>query len=266
MRRRGRRPRHIVSGVLTGMVLAALCVPLLVMIGVSFNAGSEQVFPPSGLSLRWYLNIFRRDGFLRAFQLSVVLGLLSSGISVAVGTLAALAVVRHRFPGRDLLMTLLLSPLIVPGVVVGMAFLVTFSSLGIYSSFWSLLALHVVITLPYATRVIIASLTRFRRSLEEAARALGAPPWRAFLSVTLPVVRTGVAAAAVFAFVTSFDNFTASQFLVWDRNTLPVEIYSYVRTENDPTVAAICTLLVAAVAALVAVIDRYVGLEAFTGR
>lgn len=258
--------RHPVAAPVALVVLAALCLPLVVMIGASFNPGTEQVFPPRGLSLRWYANILNRDGFLRAFQLSMVLGALSALVSVLAGTLAALAVVRYRFPGRDALVTLLLSPLIVPGVVIGMAFLVSFAALGVFRSFPSLFVLHVVLTLPFAVRVVVGSLTRFKVSLEEAARVLGAPPWRAFLTVTVPVIRTGMVAAAIFAFVTSFDNFTASQFLVWDRSTLPVEIYSYVRTENDPTVAAICTLLVVGVSAVVVVLDRYVGIEAFTGR
>jgi putative spermidine/putrescine transport system permease protein len=261
-----RAPRRpIVSGIVTAVVVAALTVPLLIMMATSLNAGPEQVFPPRGLSLRWYANILNRDGFLDAFRLTLVLAVLASSVSVFVGTLAALAVVRHAFPGRDALLTLLLSPLIVPGVVIGMAFLVTFSALRIYSSFLALFVLHVVITLPFAVRVVVASLTRFPRSLEEAAQVLGAPPWRAFLSVTLPVIRPGMLGAGVFTFITSFDNFTASQFLVWNRTTLPVEIYSYVRTENDPTAAAISTLLVLGVSLLALVMARLVGLDILGG-
>lgn len=257
--------RPVASGILTLAVVAGLTVPLLIMMTTSLNAGPEQVFPPRGLSLRWYANILNRDGFLDAFRLSVVLAVLASSVSVAVGTLAALAFVRYTFPGRDALLTLLMSPLIVPGVVIGMAFLVTFSALRIYSSFLALFALHVVITLPFAVRVVVASLTRFPRSLEEAAQVLGAPPWRAFLSVTVPVIRPGMLAAGVFTFITSFDNFTASQFLVWNRSTLPVEIYSYVRTENDPTAAAISTLLVVGISALTLIVTRLVGLDVFSG-
>ena len=257
--------RPLISGVIATAVIAMLTVPLLIMIATSFNAGPEQVFPPRGLSLRWYANILNRDGFLAAFRVSVVLAVLASLVSVLTGTLAGVALVRHTFPGRDALLTALLSPLIVPGVVIGMAFLVTFSALRIYNSFLALFVLHVVITLPFAVRVIVASLTRFPRSLEEAAEVLGAAPWRAFLMVTVPVIRPGMLAAAVFTFITSFDNFTASQFLVWNRTTLPVEIYSYVRTENDPTAAAISTVLVLAISVVALVMMRVVGLDALSG-
>jgi putative spermidine/putrescine transport system permease protein len=261
--RRSRPP--LVSGIVTAVVLVGLTVPLLIMMATSLNAGPEQVFPPRGLSLRWYANILNRDGFVDAFRVSVALALLASSVSVAVGTLAALALVRYRFAGRDALLTLLLSPLIVPGVVIGMAFLITFSALRIYSSFLALFVLHLVITLPFAVRVVVASLTRFPRSLEEAAQVLGAPPWRAFLSVTVPVIRPGMLGAAVFTFVTSFDNFTASQFLVWNRTTLPVEIYGYVRTENDPTAAAISTLLVLGISLLALLMARLGGLDILSG-
>lgn len=253
-------------GLVALSLVAILCFPIIVLIGVSLNAGPEQVFPPRGLSLRWYANIFNRDGFIEAAQLSVALALLSTLISVTISMVASVALVRHRFFGRDFLLTLCLSPLVVPNVVVGIAFLIMLSSLGVFRSLPALMLLHITITLPFAIRVIVASLTRYNIRIEEAAMSLGASPLQAFLRVTLPIVRPGMIAAGVFAFVTSFENFTASQFLVWDRTTLPVEIYTFVRTENDPTGAAISSLVVMSVIALVIVMTRVIGLNRLISR
>lgn len=247
-------------------VVLCLVFPLVVLVGVSLNAGVEQNFPPQGLSLRWYANILNRDGFMRALQTTLLLASISTVSSVVVSLLFALAVVRHRFPGRDLLMTAILSPLIVPQVVVGLAFLITLSSLGVFSSLVSLLVLHAVITLPFAARMIVSTMMHARVSLEEAACSLGAAPWKAFWLITIPLIRPGLATAAVFAFVTSFENFTATQFLVSNRTTLPVEIYTFVQTESDPTAAAISSAIVLSVVVLVLVLNRMLGLEALTER
>lgn len=260
-----RRP-HLGVAATSLLVLVLMSLPLVVLFGVSLNASSQQLFPPQGLSLRWYANILSRHGFIDAIVFSLELAVAATIISLAAATLAALAIVRHRFWGRDLLLTLLLSPLIVPQVVVGIAFLISLAALRIHSSAPALLALHVVLALPFALRVLVASLTRFNLSLEDAARSLGAPPWKAFLVVTLPIIRPGLIAAAVFAFAASFENFTASQFLVWDRSTLPVEIYNYVQTENDPTGAAMSGLVVLTVGALVIALNRYIGLDALAER
>ena len=244
-------------------LLVLLTFPLVVLFGVSLNPGVEQIFPPTGVSLRWYYNLANRHGFADATVLTLILASGTALVSVAVATLAGLALVRYRFFGRDFVLTLLLSPLIVPQVVVGMAFLVTLSSLGIVSSLTSLAILHVVIALPFATRVVIAALESATLSLEEAARSLGAPPAKAFRLVTLPLVRPGIVAGGVFAFVTSFENFTASQFLVWNRTTLPVELYLFVQTENDPTGAAVSSLIVLGVVLFVLAFNRLVARHLF---
>lgn len=246
-------------------LLAILLCPLIILVGVSLNPGVEQVFPPTGLSLRWYFNLANRDGFVEAAKLTLLLATGSAFVSVVIAMLAALAIVRYSFFGRDFALTLLLSPLIVPQVVVGIGFLITLSSLGVFSSAFSLALLHVVITLPFAVRVLVAALSSASMTLEEAAQSLGAPPFRAFLMITLPLLRSGVVAAGVFAFVTSFENFTASQFLVWDRTTLPVELYTYVQTENDPTAAALSSLIVFNVVGFVIVFNKFVSRHMFSG-
>jgi putative spermidine/putrescine transport system permease protein len=263
MSNRTRTSRHLGIRLAGIGLLFLLTFPLLVLFGVSLNPGVEQIFPPTGVSLRWYYNLANRHGFGDATVLTLILASGTAVVSVVVATLAGLALVRYRFFGRDFVLTLLLSPLIVPQVVVGMAFLVTLSSLGIVSSLASLAILHVVITLPFATRVVVAALEGASCALEEAARSLGAPPARAFLLVTLPLVRPGIVAGGVFAFVTSFENFTASQFLVWNRTTLPVELYLFVQTENDPTGAAVSSLVVLGVVLFVLAFNRLVARHLF---
>ena len=256
--------KHVGLKIAGWMMAAMLALPLIVLLGVSVNPGVEQVFPPQGFSLRWYANLANRHGFIDATRLTLMLAVGSTVVSVVVGLLAGIAITRFSFPGKDLMLTILLSPLIVPQVVVGMAFLVTLSSLGIVTSVISLAILHCVITLPFAARVIVSALATSSRSLEEAAQSLGASPTRAFLSVTVPMIRPGLVAAAIFAFVTSFENFTASQFLVWDRTTLPVELYNFVQTESDPTAAALSSLILLPVILLVIVFNGFIGQHMFS--
>jgi putative spermidine/putrescine transport system permease protein len=253
--------RHVFVCGVAGLVLLMMSAPLIVLFGVAVNQGPRQRFPPDGFSLRWFANIFTRDGFIDAIVFSLQLATLCTVISLVIGVLTGLALVRLRFPGRDLLLTFFMSPLIVPQVVVGIAFLIAFSTMRIYSSFLALLIVHTILALPFTIRLIVASLTRFKVSLEDAARSLGASPAKALLLVTLPIIRPGVVSAGVFAFVASFENFTATQFLVWNRTTLPVEIFSYVQTENDPTGAALSSLVVLSVAAMVLLFRRHVGID-----
>jgi putative spermidine/putrescine transport system permease protein len=136
---------------------------------------------------------------------------------------------------------------------------------------WSLLNIavaHIVITLPYAARVVMANLQTVSLSIEEAARVLGAGPVASFVRVTLPIIRSGIVSALIFCFIVSFDNFTVTAFLVTGRGTLPIEIYAYIRTESDPTIAAISTLLIAVSIIGIVVIERMLGIERIsqTGR
>lgn len=260
------RPQHLAVKITGSILVALLVLPIVVLIGVSLNAGVEQVFPPAGISLRWYANLANRQGFLEAAQFTLLLATGSAIVSVLAGLSAGIALTRYRFFGRDFVITALMSPLIVPQVVVGMAFLVTLSSLGIFSSAISLAILHCVLTLPLALRVVISALVGASASLEEAAQSLGAPPIQAFFQITVPQIAPGLIAAGVFAFVTSFENFTASQFLVWDRTTLPVAIFLSVQTENDPTAAALSSIIVLTVVALITIFNSFVSQHMFAKR
>ena len=248
----------------TVFVVVCMIAPMVVVIGVSFNPKAEMTLPTTELSLRWYANAFQRDQFPRSVQLSFWLASAATLFSLTIGMLCAIALSRFRFFGKGAVATFFNSPLIVPQVVLGMGFLVLLSQLGIVSSLVGLGILHAVLTLPYTIQVLTASLARFPESLEESAVIHGANRLVAFTRITVPCIKPGIVSAGIFAFVTSFENFTASQFLVWDRTTLPVEIYAYATLETDPTVCAISAMLIMMTATIVVIAERWIGLEAVT--
>ena len=241
--------------------VVALALPLLFITMISFNNTTSLVFPPTGFSLRWYINIFSTDQFLNGFYYSCYLALLSTIVGLVAGTAVAFAIARHRFVGRNTINVLVMAPLIVPEVVMGLALLVWFSSSTLGLGDAALITLHALLVLPYIVRIVVASLQRTDRNLEDAAMLLGASPLRAVMRITLPMISKGLAAATVFALVISFQDFTATIFLIAQRQTLPVAIFGYIRTENDPTIAALSTLLIAIAGATVWLIDRTLGIE-----
>jgi putative spermidine/putrescine transport system permease protein len=252
-----------VFGTVSVVTIIFVSFPLLIVVITSFNSSSELNFPPVGFSLKWFLNIFRRPAFLESTQWSFLLAVLATAASTGIGFFASLAIVRFRFWGRNLLNTIVLSPLIIPEVVTGIALLYLFNRLQMFNSFFNIMLLHILLTLPYSIRVISANLYRFDISLEEAAMGLGANRLKTFFLITVPMTKPGLIAAGIFSFVISFNNFTATLFLVMRKNTLPVEIFSYIRTENDPTIAAISTILIVLTVVLVIVSERVTGLERF---
>jgi putative spermidine/putrescine transport system permease protein len=250
--------------VISLLTILLVSLPLVIVIATSFNSSSGVTFPPIGFSLKWYGNIFKRSAFVESAQWSLLLAVLATLLSTVVGFFSSLAIVRYRFWGRGLLNAIILSPLIIPEVVTGVTFLYLLNRVRMYHSFSNILFLHILLALPYTIRVISANLYRFNISLEEAAMALGANRWKTFFLITVPLTKPGLIAAGIFSFVVSFNNFTATLFLVTRKNTLPVEIFSYIRTENDPTIAAISAVLILLTIVLVIFSERVVGLERFT--
>src|SRR4030095_4465507 len=174
------------------------------------NAGNYFTFPPQGFSLRWFTNFFQRREFMQSLWLSVEIGVWTAAISTVIGTMAAVALVRGRFRGRDFLNAYVTSPLLLPQILTGVALLQYFSLIGLAQSYWGLLIAHVVVTTPYVVRTVSATLYHFDLALAGAAQTPGASPLRAFFEVTLGVIKPGVVAGAVLAFAISFDNFTIS--------------------------------------------------------
>jgi putative spermidine/putrescine transport system permease protein len=259
-----RDPVYVTFSVIAMVVLVLIVTPLVITIFTAFNATTANVFPPQGWSLRWFANVFAQKEFATGFALSMTLALASSATSITLGTLAAFALSRTQFRGREVIDSILMSPLIVPQVIIGLSFLIFFVRMDSWPQFGRLLVLHSLLTLPYATRVVRASLARVDPRLEEAAVGLGATPVVSFLSVTLPQIRSGLFVAVFFCFVVSFDNFTATAFLSTNGATLPVEIYYYIDSRLDPTVSAIAALMMLGTTAFVLIADRLVGINRIT--
>ncbi len=259
-----RRIGSVAQGAFQGLIYLYLLAPILIVIPVSFSSASYLVFPPRGFSFRWYVNFFSLRELTEALALSARLALAVTLASTTIGTMAAFTLVRYRLPGREFFRALFMSPMVMPGVVLGIAFLIYFSRTGLIHTFGSLFLAHLVVTLPYVIRTVSATLQGFPRVLEEAAGSLGAPPITVFRTVTLPIVKPGVMAGAIFAFIVSFDELVISMFLTGPRlSTLPVQIYNYIEFTSDPTIAAISVILILLTTTAVTLLERFVGFTRF---
>lgn len=244
------------------LFLAFLLAPILVVCVVAFTSQGYLSLPTEGLSLRWFKAIGDNPEFARAFRDSLLLGAVSSTIAVAFSVPAALAIARHQFRGREAITALFLSPLMVPHIVLGIAFLRFFTQIGLGGTFAGLVLSHVVIILPFALRLILAASTGMDRSIENAAASLGATSWTTFRRVTLPLILPGVASGWVLAFINSFDEVTMTVFIASpETTTLPVRLFLYIQDNIDPLVAAVSASLIFMTVAAMLVLDRLYGLE-----
>lgn len=246
---------------------ALILTPLVFVGWLAFFANEIVSFPPQGYSLRWFAHIFDQNNFVGGFVTSLQIGLLAMLGGLLVGIPASLVLARRRFAGREALMTLLVMPLVVPGIVAGTAMYVFQIEVEIATE-WPLLGsraglvfAHVMLTIPWTVRLVTASLANFDRSVEEAALNLGASPLQAFWRVTLPAIRPGIVAAALFSFVVSFGNLEMTLFLIAPgQTTLPIAILQYLQWRIDPTVAAVSLLQILLIAAAMLATDRFVKL------
>jgi putative spermidine/putrescine transport system permease protein len=203
-------------------------------------------------------------GYVDAIVNSLMLALAATLGALVTGVMASYALVRRAVPGGNLVAALLMSPLIFPGVVIGVALLQLYALAGVGGSFAGLVLAHLVITVPYVVRATLASLQGVDADLENAACVLGANRWVAFFTVTLPLIRPGIAAGALFAFITSFDNVPVSIFLTGVHSTtLPVKIFTAIEFGVDPSVAAVSSLLIVATALLLILAERWISFHRF---
>jgi putative spermidine/putrescine transport system permease protein len=228
----------------TGIVLAFLILPVLAIIPLSFNAGSYFSYPMTGFSLRWYEKALLNPDWQRAFLNSLGIGAMATLIATVLGTLAALGLSRSNFPWRSVIMPLLISPMIIPVVVVAVGFYMVFAPLGLTDSYAGVVLAHAALGTPFVVITVTASLLSFDRNLVRAAAGLGAPPWTAFRRVTLPLISPAVATGAIFAFATSFDEVVVILFIGGPaQRTVPRQMWSGIREAIDPSILAVATLL-----------------------
>jgi putrescine transport system permease protein len=232
--------------------LAFLYLPIAILVIYSFN-DSRLVSVWGGWSLRWYRELVQDDAMLTAAWASVRIAALSASVATVLGTLAALALVRSgRFAGRTAFAAMVYAPLVMPEVITGLSLLLLFVALDVDRGFWTVVAAHTTLTLCFVTVVVQARLIDFDRTLEEAAADLGCPPWRVFLTITLPLIAPAVAAGWMLAFTLSLDDLVIASFTTGPgATTLPIRIYSEVRLGVKPEVNAVCTIMIAIVAVVV---------------
>lgn len=251
-----------------GLGLAFLAIPLVITCIMAFDARTYLgPMPPPALSLHWFERLVSQADILASLRTSLILAVLTTVLSVTIGTAAAVGLARGNFPGKAALTSAFLSPLIVPPVVIGFGLLLFLSKAGITNGMARLLLGHVIVTLPYCIRTSLASLLGSDQRLTEAAMVLGATERQAFWTITLPLMRTGVVTGAIFAFAISIDDVSISLFLSDpSATTLPVTLVSNMRAAFDLTIAAAAVVLIAVTALLIVVLDRVVGFDTVVGQ
>ena len=250
-------------------VLAFLFVPLVIVVVLSFTTGNVPAFPMHGVTLAWYRNVFHDPIFRSALDNSVEIAALTAVVTAAIGTLAALPLVRRAFRFRGALMSVLVAPLAMPGLVIGIGMLSMYVLTGTQLSRWTILLGHLVFAAPFVLLVISARLRDFDLSLEEAARDLGERPLGVFRRVTLPLTLTAIAGAALLAAALSLDEFVITNFVSGSTVTLPLFIWSKLRIGVTPDTNAVSAIILAGLVLLVALfaaVSRAAGMRrAFGG-
>ncbi len=246
------------------LVFGFLMLPVVVIALASFSRTSYLTVPPKGLTLRWFGAVLADPEYVHAIVWSLVLALIATAGSLATGIAASYALIRRRVPGGALVSALLNAPLIFPGVVVGVALLQFYAMVRLNGSLIGLILAHMVITVPYVVRAVTATLEGIDPELENAARVLGASGPVAFFTVTLPLIRPGVVAGALFSFIVSFDNVPVSIFLLGaGQMTLPVKIFTAIEYGVDPSIAAVSTMLIVLTGLALAAAERWIGFHRF---
>ncbi len=246
----------------TAAILVFILAPLLVVVLLSVTTFDYIHLPTEGVTLKWFRAALTNEVFIDAAVHSLVLAVVASLVALIVGTGLALAAVRYRFPGRGVIATLGLAPLFVPMVMIALALLLAANAVGVRDAWARLLIGHSILTLPYVVRTMTASLTGFDMNQELAARNLGASPLKAFALVTLPQLGPGLMAGGVFAFIISLDNVAVSIFLAGaDVTTLPVQLFAYASYKSDPMVAAVSVLIIVFSLAIVALAEKFFGIQ-----
>ncbi|MFC5431175.1 ABC transporter permease [Paraburkholderia sp.] len=227
------------------LTLLYLVLPVLAIVPLSFSSSTFLVYPIPGWSLRWYQNLVMSDEWRMAAKNSFIVGPSATIIATVLGTLAAIGITKADFRGKALLMAILISPMIVPVVVVGVGMYLFFAPLGLANTYTGLILAHAALGVPFVVTTVSATLQGFNYNLVRASLSLGANPLTTFFRITLPVIAPGVMSGALFAFATSFDEVVVTLFLAGaDQTTLPRQMFTGIRENISPTIAALATILI----------------------
>jgi putative spermidine/putrescine transport system permease protein len=239
--------------VLAGVILAFLVLPTIIVIPMSFSASQYLEFPPREWSVRWYLNYFNSPSWMQATITSLKAGFLTTLVATPLGTLAAYGLFTARLCGTRLVLSLLLTPIIVPVILVGIGVFYAYVRLKLVNTLTGLVLAHSMLAIPLVVMVMNSALKSYDMNQEMVARSLGASRARAFLLVTLPQLRFAVVTGAVLSFLTSFDEVVIAMFVSGgDNSTLTRNMFNALRDQIDPTIAAISTVMIVISSLLVA--------------
>lgn len=263
------RPIPTVILVLALAGFTYMLLPIVVVVLAGLTAGEFLTFPPQGLSLRWVISFLQSEKYLSSFFFSFRLALMTMAVATVLGTAAAIFLSRTHFVGRGAMRSFFLSPVVLPGVVVGFSLYAFFigTGMGISRTIWGLWIGHILYSTPYVIGTVGAALAVYDVSLEEAARSLGASPFRAFRKVTLPNIGQGIQAGSIFAFIVSFGQFEVSLFLsAPNAEPLPIAMYNSLRYKFEPDAAAAGIFAITLVTASVLLTNRLVNLRRLVER
>lgn len=230
--------------VMVALILLFLILPILVIIPLSFNSDTFLMYPMSGFSLQWYEDFFTSPAWRQAMMNSMIVSPLATLLAMVLGTMAAIGLTRIDFPGKALLTSIIISPMVVPVVIVGVATYLVFAPIGLSGSYLGLVLVHAALGVPFVVTTVSATLQGFDYNLVRAAASLGANPLTTFFKITLPTVAPGVISGGLFAFGTSFDEVVVTLFLASPaQTTLPRQMFAGIRENISPTIAAVATIL-----------------------
>jgi putative spermidine/putrescine transport system permease protein len=242
----GQRLAHGGLAVLTAVVLAFLVAPILIIVPLSFSSGSFFYYPLPGFSLRWYEDFFASSFWLPSVWNSLLVGTAATLLATVLGTLAALGLWRTRFPGQGLLLAVLISPMVVPVVIIAVGVYFAFAPAGLTDGYTGLILAHTTLAVPFVVITVLATLSGFDRNLLRAAASLGARPLTTFRRVTLPLILPGVLSGGVFAFAASFDEVVVALLIAGPvQRTLPRQMFAGINDNISLTITAAATMLIA---------------------
>ncbi len=257
-----RNHANILLGAYVFVMSLLIVAPIAVVVAGAFSGDGSLAFPPRSLSTQWFAQVFADPQWRTSLVLSLKIGASTAVLSTLIGTLAALGLRAMQGPLATALQTLFMSPLMLPTILIGLALLQVFQDMALGASVMTVTLGHTLIACPYVIRLVLASFSGMDSTLERAAASLGARPYRVFGHITLPLIRHGVLAGALFSFIVSLDDVNLALFLSDVRTTpLPVQLFSYIEQNADPLGAAVATVLVALAAGLMLICDRIVGIE-----
>lgn len=254
-------PLRIAGPVLVALLMAFVLLPVVVVTISAFNEKAIIAFPPESWSLKWFERVFTYPDFREGFKASLVIMGWSSVLALIIGTALSIAVKRMEFNGKQTLLAILHSPLVVPHFTLGLGLLILVSQVQLQRSWGVVILCHVMLVLPFVLRSVYVSMENLDQRLEQAAASLGASPLKVLFTVTIPLLAPGLFGGWLFAAIMSFSEFTASLFVTTqDTQTLPVAMYNYVREFADPTLAALSVVYIGFTAAVLALAHHFLGL------